>query len=286
MYVYLCLLYRSSTIITYSDPKIDTESLYISASVLDVDFSAKKYTISFLVRPNGTLANAYGELNKRITLRFSSIMKYELETGDAINPIHVTFAYDDGDEIDYPLDFYTGYFSLHAHHANDTAQSIPMTFHLDASITSFHFMPTLQRQQLLDESLSSDAQLMPNESISLKIRTGRSTATVGFSIFICVLMWILSLIIGIYGYQVVFRRRSSHIHTCMFGITTLFALPAVRSAQPGIPDIGCVSDILGFYWNMAILACSCIGMISCWVFRWEDRYDSGTKYQSEEMIET
>ncbi|KAI7896758.1 uncharacterized protein EV154DRAFT_584922, partial [Mucor mucedo] len=233
------------------------------ASVLSVDFSQKTYTINFVMQANGTLANEIGQLNQRITLRFSAIKSYDLETGDVLNPIQVTFKYDEGSEIDYPLDFYSGVFDLFAYYMNDTSQSIPITFHLDASITSFHFMPTLEHhQQYQNGTVLSDR-------ISLKILTGRSTTTQGFSIFICILMWLLSLLMGLFGFQVVFRKRRADAHACMIGITTLFALPAVRSAQPGIPDVGCVSDILGYYWNMAIIACSSIAVIMCWVIRWE-----------------
>jgi hypothetical protein len=172
-------------------------------------------------------------------LRFSSIKSYILETGDAINPIQVHFKYDEGNQIDYPMDYYSGYFDLYAfYYLNNVEQSIPITFHLDASLTSFHFIPTLEHHQ----------QNGTIDKMSLKILTGRSTTTQGFSIFICILMWLLSLIMGMFGYQVVFRKRRADAHACMIGITTLFALPAVRSAQPGIPEVGCVSDILGFYW--------------------------------------
>ncbi|GAA5805806.1 hypothetical protein HPULCUR_011332 [Helicostylum pulchrum] len=230
---------RSSTLISYRDPNIRGESLYIVVSVLNVDFSEKTYTINFILQPNGTLANEFGQLNQRITIRFSAIESYNLETGDAINPIQVVFKYEEGSEIDYPLDFYSGYFDLFAYYMNDTSQSIPITFHLDASVTSFHFMPTLEHHQYRQNG---------TDRISLKILTGRSTTTQGFSIFICILMWLLSLVMGLFGFQVVFRKRRADAHACMIGITTLFALPAVRSAQPGIPEVGCVSDILGFYW--------------------------------------
>jgi hypothetical protein len=53
---------RSSTLITYKDPNIRGESLYISASVLSVDFSEKSYTINFIMQPNGTLADEFGQL--------------------------------------------------------------------------------------------------------------------------------------------------------------------------------------------------------------------------------
>lgn len=55
-------IHRSSTLISYRDPNIRGESLYISASVLHVDFSDKKYTINFIIQPNGTLANEFGQL--------------------------------------------------------------------------------------------------------------------------------------------------------------------------------------------------------------------------------
>ncbi len=42
--------------------------------------------------------------------------------------------------------------------------------------------------------------------------------------------------------------------------TLLFALPAVRAVQPGVPDVGAVIDVVGFFWNMALLA-----LTSCWL---------------------
>lgn len=145
---------------------------------------------------------------------------YELEAGYTIDPIQVTFKYDEGDEIDYPFDMYSSSFDLSASLVNGTnSSSIPITFHLDASITSFHFIPIL---------VDRHAQNSTTDRISLKILTGRSTATQGYSIFICILMWLLSLVMGMFGYQVVFKKRRADAHACMIGITTLFALPAVR----------------------------------------------------------
>lgn len=117
--------------------------------------------------------------------------------------------------------------------AATTTQLIPLSIRLDASLTSFSFVPTLTPLE---------------QRLGLQIMTGRSTTTLGFSIFMCLLMWALSLVLAIYGYQVLFHRRPVHAHTCMLGITMLFALPALRSAQPGIPDVGCIADVLGFYW--------------------------------------
>ncbi|KAG1047169.1 hypothetical protein G6F46_004143 [Rhizopus delemar] len=269
---------RSSTLISYKEPNLRGESLYIAASVLNVDFLNKKYTINFLVQPNGTLANEYGQLNQQITLKFSSFENYHFEKGETINPIQVSFNYEDGNQIDYPFDIYFGNLDVSAFYVNDTAKSIPITFHLDASITSFHFMPSIKHQPVLEDD--DDNEPFISDRISLKISTGRSTTTLVFSIFICILMWLLSLIMSLFAYQVVFRKRKADAHACMIGITTLFALPAVRSAQPGIPDVGTVSDILGFYWNMALIACSSIAVIMCWVIRWEDPVEENKRQMS------
>ncbi|KAG1137425.1 hypothetical protein G6F37_011344 [Rhizopus arrhizus] len=269
---------RSSTLISYKEPNLRGESLYIAASVLNVDFLNKKYTINFLVQPNGTLANEYGQLNQQITLKFSSFENFRFEKGETINPIQVSFNYEDGNQIDYPFDIYFGNLDVSAFYVNDTAKSIPITFHLDASITSFHFMPSIKHQPVLEDD--DDNEPFISDRISLKISTGRSTTTLVFSIFICILMWLLSLIMSLFAYQVVFRKRKADAHACMIGITTLFALPAVRSAQPGIPDVGTVSDILGFYWNMALIACSSIAVIMCWVIRWEDPVEENKRQMS------
>ncbi|PHZ10404.1 uncharacterized protein RHIMIDRAFT_245502 [Rhizopus microsporus ATCC 52813] len=258
---------RSSTLISFNEPNIRGESLYIAASVLNVNFSEKRYTVNFSIQPNGTLANEYGQLNQQVTLRFSSLRSYHYDIGETIHPIQVTFSYEDGNQIDYPLDIYSGNLEIFAFYKNDTTKSIPITFHLDASITSFHFMPSIKHNPVVED----DGNDVPF------ISTGRSTTTLVFSIFICILMWLLSLVMGLFGYQVVFRKRKADAHACMIGITTLFALPAVRSAQPGIPEVGTVSDILGFYWNMAIIACSSIAVTMCWVIRWDNPMDRDNK---------
>lgn len=58
------------------------------------------------------------------------------------------------------------------------------------------------------------------------------------------------------------RPHSRPLRSALFSpaATLLFALPAVRAVQPGVPDVGAVIDIVGFFWNMALLA-----LTSCWL---------------------
>lgn len=58
----LTIFHRQGTIVNYQDPNDRGESLFIQASVMDVDFTAKSYKIHFLLEPNGTLAGDNGVL--------------------------------------------------------------------------------------------------------------------------------------------------------------------------------------------------------------------------------
>ncbi|KAG0168513.1 hypothetical protein DFQ30_004647 [Apophysomyces sp. BC1015] len=245
------------------------ELLCVVASVLDVDSTEKTYKIHFTVQPNGTLANEYGQLKQEIAISFSSLKSYIFQAGNAVNPIALKFSYDFGNEIDYPFDEYIGYIELFASYSNESHHSIPVDLKLEASISSFIFHPAFTP--------------MPSHSnrIGIKIVTRRSTTTWIFSIFVCLLMWALTLIMGLYGYQVGMKRRKVDAHACMIGLTMLFALPALRSTQPGVPQVGCTSDILGFYWNMAIIALATLGIILCWVVRWDSTL--GIDYEHGEI---
>jgi hypothetical protein len=69
-------------------------------------------------------------------------------------------------------------------------------------------------------------------------------------------MWVLSLTLLTLAATLWFRERK--VEPPMIGLATslLFALPAIRNTQSGAPVIGCTSDTVGFFWNMAIVAFS------------------------------
>ncbi|ORX61315.1 hypothetical protein DM01DRAFT_1316000 [Hesseltinella vesiculosa] len=214
----------------------------------------KKYLIHFVFEPSANMVNAHGQLLYNTTIGFSSLKKFPYSAGDTMMPLQVEFNYDNGDPIDYPFDRYTGYFEIDAFANVWTNVIIPLSFRLEASMTSFSFTPTFTAFE---------------QHLGLQILTGRSNTTLGFSLFMCLLMWALSLVLAVFGYQVMFRHRPVHAHGCMIGVTMLFALPTLRSAQPGVPEnTGCIADVLGYYWNMAIIALETIAILGCWVARW------------------
>jgi hypothetical protein len=144
-------------------------------------------------------------------------MKYiHFPAGETMEPIEIVFNYDFGNDVDYPFDQYSGYFEIMASQTGNISATIPISFKLEASVTTYSFNPTLRQFNYV------------TDKIGLKIVAGRSTTTLGFSIFICILMWALSLVIALISYQVVLRGRRVDAHSTMLGITMLFALPALR----------------------------------------------------------
>ena len=141
---------------------------------------------------------------------------FHFPEGETMEPVEMTFDYDFGNDVDYPFDQYSGYFEIMASVTGNVTATIPISFKLEASVTTYSFTPTLRQFDYA------------TDKIGLKIVAGRSTTTLGFSIFICILMWALSLVIALISYQVVLRGRRVDAHSTMLGITMLFALPALR----------------------------------------------------------
>ncbi|NKB17610.1 MAG: DUF4436 family protein [Pseudanabaena sp. CRU_2_10] len=51
----------------------------------------------------------------------------------------------------------------------------------------------------------------------------------------------------------------------------LFALPAVRNIQPGIPPVGTLTDFLSFFWAEALIATAVVIMFYCWFTRYQPK---------------
>jgi len=102
-------------------------------------------------------------------------------------------------------------------------------------------------------------------SLEVEFIAKRSATTIGFSIFITILMWILSLAAMLITVQVVVRGREVIPPLIAVMVALLFALPSVRNTQPNVPPIGTRLDVLGLFFNMSIVAICVIVMMLKWV---------------------
>ncbi|KAI8597337.1 hypothetical protein EDD21DRAFT_447104 [Dissophora ornata] len=207
--------------------------------------------------PHGTLAGDDGVLSAAIavSLFYTTLTFPEAQI---MRSVDVTMPYMQGATIDYPFDAYKSYFEILANKEKEQLHKIPVSLTFLGMLQSVEFIPTVR--------LSNDDLY----KISIEIFTRRSPTTIGFSLFVVMIMWALSITIGIIAIQVIRKHRVTDEHVLTLGITTLFALPALRETQPGIPAIGCAADVLGFYWNMAIIAISSIMILMASALRWKE----------------
>ncbi|KAF9148630.1 hypothetical protein BG015_009624 [Linnemannia schmuckeri] len=231
--------------------------IHILGSVISVDFEDKNFRVHFEFTPHGTLAGDDGVLTAAIAV---SLFYTTLTFPDSqiMRSVDVTMPYTQGATIDYPFDAYKSYFEILANKDNERLHKIPISLTLLGKLQSVEFIPKVR--------IETDDLY----KIAIETFTRRSPTTIGFSLFIVLIMWMLSIAIGIIAIQVIRKYRVSDEHVLTLGITTLFALPALRETQPGIPSIGCAADVLGFYWNMAIIAISSIMILMASALRWKE----------------
>ena len=87
----------------------------------------------------------------------------------------------------------------------------------------------------------------------------RSPSVKFFSLFIVVLMWLVSLAMFIIALNfTISNSREVHYDVPGLAIGLLFAIPFVRDVQPNIPTVGISIDMLGFFFNMILIAAAAI----------------------------
>ncbi|KAG0311768.1 hypothetical protein BGZ97_011655, partial [Linnemannia gamsii] len=231
--------------------------IHVLGSVASVDFENKNFRVHFEFTAHGTLAGDDGVLAAAVSISvFYTTLAFP--AGQIMRSVDVTMPYMQGATIDYPFDAYKSYFEILANKDREQMHKIPVSLTFLGKLQSVEFIPTVQ--------LNNHDDLY---KISIVIFTRRSPTTIGFSLFIVLIMWMLSIAIGIIAIQVIRKYRVSDEHVLTLGIATLFALPALRETQPGIPAIGCAADVLGLHWNMAIIAISSIMILMASALRWK-----------------
>ncbi|KAJ1954610.1 hypothetical protein IWQ62_005718, partial [Dispira parvispora] len=107
--------------------------------------------------------------------------------------------------------------------------------------------------------------------IVVDVQVQRASTTLIFCIFLMLVMWGLALTMVLLSFQILVERRQVAPNLTIIGVTMMFALPALRNSQPGVPTLGCASDILTFFWCLFMIAVTAIVNILSLVLRWKYR---------------
>jgi hypothetical protein len=156
-----------------------------------------------------------------------------------------TSALMEGDPSDYPFDTYSAELPFAATVGDVLTDAA--TPSLVWGAVAYAQMQNFRFRFEFDKS--SDASI-----IFLRVEVQRPPSSKVFSIFVVILMWLLTVATVTITFQVFLRDRDVAPNLLSAQASLLFAMPSVRNTQPGSPPIGTLLDTVSLFWNMTIIA--------------------------------
>ncbi len=165
-----------------------------------------------------------------------------------------------GSTRDYPFDQFTSGLQLYIRtdiNNSDFQEPIPLFVTFDGEAQGLYFTPSFSNPE-------SDKPTL----VEISIGVHRTALAIFFCIFAIVIMWAFAIVMVILTLQYAVHKRQIEPPILTASVALLFALPALRNVQPGVPPIGCSSDLLGFFWDMTIIAICTVAIFLMYVLRW------------------
>lgn len=232
------------------------------ARVLSVDPLKGDMVIRLEFKPKGTFVSNDGfTAIDDVTLWVEAAagnQERAFQKGKPMSPTDVMVSLYDGLVTDYPFDAYQADLSLFLFVPGKGEQKapeiVPVVTYLYANLHGYDIGATVDTEGSAIGTF-----------VTMKI--ARSATTMFFAIFIMVAQWVLALGVLAWALSVLIRGR--RIEATLFGWVgaMLFAFPALRSAVPGAPPIGSLTDYLAFFWAEAIVMVSLVMLVYSYLSR-------------------
>ncbi|WP_019502225.1 DUF4436 family protein [Pseudanabaena sp. PCC 6802] len=253
---------RSSSFSFGADEK-ESNRMEVTATLLGADPVKGDLPIRISVVPKGSFAiNDSPRMSQDLT--FITTVEGAKSDGtlakNKVPPyIDGTLSLYNGRVNDYPFDKHEADLYLYFVNPKNDQQSIPMSVDFNGSIPGFNV----------------DADIIKGfdseDNIGIKVHISRSIVTKIFAIFIMVAMWFVAIIVLTMSLAVLLQKRPIEPALFTYMGALLFALPAVRNIQPGVPPVGTLTDFLSFFWAETIIAASMGIMFYCWFTRYQPK---------------
>lgn len=132
---------------------------------------------------------------------------------------------------------------------------VPLVFKFDADVPGFDmsYKPMAENSSIF---------------IYIDVCTTRSLPVKFFALVIIVIMWVLSIMALLLALKVMKSGKLPEVGMLSWTAVMLFAFPAIRNAQPGVPPVGTASDFLSFFWTEIIVVVALVIIGSCWLKRY------------------
>lgn len=267
----------------------DSASSHIEAHVklVSIDPIKGDATARFEFEPSENLLAEDGGLKDDLKLYVNSAngrQEIDFAEGKLMTPVEAVFNMYDGQATEYPFDKYITDIDIYIARApkKDTANKPDAA---PASTQDAEGQPAEPKKPEADDdgelALSVDflgsipgyridamkAKYTETDFVGIETHIERSGTVKFVSIFVSILMWVITVGILFLLISLLFRGRKVEIAMFSFMGAMLFGFYAIRNSQPNVPPIGVYSDFISYIWCEIIIgACLVVGLVA-WVLR-------------------
>ena len=268
----------------------DKEAVHIEAVVKILSIDAAKGDTSARIEflPSDALLAPDGTLNQDLKLFVNSAngkQETDFAKGKRMTPVEAVFNLYDGSASQYPFDKYSTEIDIwvtkgkpakkpdakpapakpadeaadgEADHAEKKEEpesdELPISVDFLGSISGYDIAAT--KAKYSDESY-----------VGIETHIDRSSTVVFFSMFVGILMWLLTVAVLLLVLSLFLRGRKIEIAMFSFMGALLFGFYAIRNSQPNIPAIGVYSDFLSYIWCEVIIGLCLAVCVLAWAIR-------------------
>ncbi|MEW6127200.1 MAG: DUF4436 family protein [Acidobacteriota bacterium] len=258
----------------------------INIKVVSVDPVKGDLITRLSFEPHGALAKDEFSPANDLTLLINSAtgkQEHKFEKGKRMNPIDATLTLD-GESSEYPFDSHEADLILlmttpvqekaeePKEEPREGAESEPAPKQPQKASVYDSNEPVAMAVEFTGSvpGLKLDAEKDKESEVGytgIEMTISRSTTVLFFSSFVMVLM--LGLATMATGLMLRFwlgKRKVELAAMSLYG-AMLFAFPALRNSQPGVPPIGTYSDYISFFWAEILIGICLLIIGSLWVIR-------------------
>ncbi|ORZ41223.1 hypothetical protein BCR44DRAFT_34528 [Catenaria anguillulae PL171] len=256
------VMYRSETsmvsLANYSPPASVASylSMDIRISHLNLETGIGRISLS-KITPFGVFAIGQGSsmLRERIEV-FVNGNQYVLEAGMPAREVSAPVTLTTGHVARFPFDAHVAPVSVYAM-TTGGRQGLVASVSGGQPLTSNPLVPIKVNVVGGVQSLRLAATMDPNMAaiglVEPQIAIRRSPLTRLFGVTVFALMWGLTGAVVVVAVDVIRYAKDVNVGLLVAIAAVLVAMPGLRGVQPGVPGVGTTGDVMGFFWNMAIV---------------------------------
>lgn len=231
---------------------IGSEVFAMEAEFIAVDPVRETITLSLIPDLSAEGVSQRGRLTRDISVEIDTgvqLLTHTYKKGEPPIAWLATIPIEEGDQLEYPLDKYTGDFRIRI--IREGGDGIAPNLELDKVQHGFRLQATAAPT---DDGSQLDVDYIVRRSPAVLLLAGLAM----FSLLLVVMSAINV------AWHVTVRGRKPEFSMMTWIAALLFVVPAVRNGLPGGPPPGALIDVALFFWLHVLTAGSLLFVVSSW----------------------